>query len=41
MVFLAALEEGNGLWDVQVETLQNISTSIASKFNFTIEEAAN
>lgn len=39
--FLAALEEGNGLWDVQVETLQNISTSIASKFNFTIEEAAN
>lgn len=39
--FLAALEEGNGLWDVQVETLQNISTSVASKFDFSIEEAAN
>lgn len=39
--FLADLEDGNGLWDVQVQTLENISTSIASKFNFTVEQAAN
>ncbi len=39
--FLNSLEQGNGLWDVQTQTLLNISTSVASKFNFTIEEALN
>jgi hypothetical protein len=39
--FLAQLEEGNGLWDVTPETLENISSEIAAQFDFTIEEAAN
>lgn len=39
--FISLLEADNGLWDVTPETLQNISVDIASKFNFTIEEAAN
>jgi hypothetical protein len=39
--FLAQLEEGNGLWDVTPETLDDISAEIAAQFNFTVEEAAN
>jgi|TARA_R100000388_G_scaffold95017_2_gene85509 hypothetical protein len=39
--FLSQLEAGNGLWDVTPETLDNITNDIASKFDFTIEEAAN
>lgn len=39
--FLAQLTEGNGLWDVSPETLDQISTSIADRFDFTVEEAAN
>jgi hypothetical protein len=39
--FLAQLEEGNGLWDVTPETLDNISNEIAAQFDFTIEESAN
>ncbi|MEQ8524895.1 DUF4856 domain-containing protein [Gracilimonas sp.] len=39
--FLAELEEGNGLWDVTPETLDNMSAEIAAQFNFTVEEAAN
>ncbi len=39
--FLAQLEEGNGLWDVTPETLDNMSDEIAGQFSFTIEEAAN
>lgn len=39
--FLAELEEGNGLWDVTPETLDNMSAEIAAQFNFSIEEAAN
>lgn len=39
--FLAQLTEGNGLWDVTPETLDNISQEIADQFDFTIEEAAN
>lgn len=39
--FLAQLEEGNGLWDVTPETLEEISTDIAAEFDFTIEEASN
>jgi hypothetical protein len=39
--FISLLEAGNGLWDVTPQTLQDISVDIASKFNFTIEEASN
>jgi len=39
--FISSLEAGNGLWDVTPQTLQDISVDIASKFNFTIEEASN
>ncbi|XWN37279.1 MAG: DUF4856 domain-containing protein [Balneola sp.] len=39
--FISLLEADNGLWDVTPQTLQDISVDIASKFNFTIEEAAN
>ncbi len=38
---LAQLEEGNGLWDVTPETLRDMSTEIASRFSFTVEQAAN
>ncbi|WP_378185176.1 DUF4856 domain-containing protein [Aquimarina sp. W85] len=31
----------NGLWDVTPETLQTISVMIASKFNFTVEQAGS
>ncbi|MTI87151.1 MAG: DUF4856 domain-containing protein [Balneolaceae bacterium] len=39
--YLAQLEEGNGLWDVTPQTLDDISADIAAKFDFTVEEAAN
>lgn len=39
--FLAQLTEGNGLWDVTPETLDDITAEIADSFDFTIEEAAN
>lgn len=39
--YIAQLTEGNGLWDVTPETLDDISESIADKFDFTVEEAAN
>ena len=39
--FLADLSAGNGLWDVELSTLDAISTSIADQFEFTIEQAAN
>lgn len=39
--YIAQLTEGNGLWDVTPETLDEISESIADKFDFTVEEAAN
>ncbi|WP_340103937.1 DUF4856 domain-containing protein [Rhodohalobacter sp. 8-1] len=39
--YIAQLTEGNGLWDVTPETLDNIAASIADKFDFTVEEAAN
>ncbi len=38
--FLNMLTEGNGFWDVEVETLNAISEAIANKFSFTIEQAA-
>lgn len=31
---------GNGFWDIGATTLNNISSTIASKFNFTVQEAA-
>jgi len=39
--FIAQLTEGNGLWDVSLQTLDDMSNEIASKFDFTVEEAAN
>jgi hypothetical protein len=30
--------EGNGFWDVSPETLDSISSEIASAFNFTVED---
>ncbi|MEO1253451.1 MAG: DUF4856 domain-containing protein [Bacteroidota bacterium] len=35
------LMEGNGFWDVTTTTLDEISTEIASKFSFTVEEAGS
>lgn len=39
--FISQLTAANGLWDVTPETLDNISTDIADRFSFTLEEAAN
>lgn len=39
--FLAQLTEGDGLWEITPQTLDQISTDIAARFNFTVEEAAN
>lgn len=39
--FIDQLTEGNGLWDIPLETLDQMSNEIASKFDFTVEEAAN
>ncbi|MEX0639305.1 MAG: DUF4856 domain-containing protein [Balneolaceae bacterium] len=39
--FLAQLTEGDGLWEVSPETLDQISQDIAANFDFTVEEAAN
>lgn len=39
--FLGQLTEGDGLWEVSPETLNQISADIAAKFDFTVEEAAN
>ncbi|MDA9773506.1 DUF4856 domain-containing protein [Saprospiraceae bacterium] len=38
--FIAQLTEGNGFWSVSAETLDEISTAIALKFDFTVAEAA-
>ncbi len=39
--FKTQLLEGNGFWDVTPETLDTISETIATAFNFTVEQAAN
>ncbi|MEO9886192.1 MAG: DUF4856 domain-containing protein [Balneola sp.] len=39
--FIDQLEAGNGLWDVTPATLQQMSIDIASRFSFTVEQAAN
>ena len=38
--FTTQLQEGNGFWDVTPATLDAISESIAAKFDFTVEQAA-
>lgn len=39
--FKTQLLEGNGFWDVTPETLDTISETIATAFNFTVEQVAN
>lgn len=39
--FVTTLLADNGFWDVTNDTLDTISTTIAAKFNFTLEQAAN
>ncbi|WP_020402781.1 DUF4856 domain-containing protein [Gracilimonas tropica] len=38
---LAQLEAGQGLWDVEPSTLDEISETIAAQFEFTVSQAAN
>ncbi len=38
--FIATLTEGNGFWDVDPTTLDEMSETIASKFSFTVAQAA-
>lgn len=39
--FTTKLLEGNGFWDVTAATLDEISTSIAAKFDFTVAQAGS
>lgn len=39
--FLARLTAGNGFWDLSPETLDQLSNEIASKFDFTVEQAGS
>jgi len=39
--YIATLSNNNGLWDVTPETLDMMSTTIADRFDFTIEQAQN
>lgn len=39
--FISKLTTGNGFWDVSGATLDEISEDIASKFDFTVAQAAN
>jgi hypothetical protein len=39
--FVSELMTANGFWDVTSETLDNISEDIASRFNFTVEQAGS
>ncbi|MFN2260467.1 MAG: DUF4856 domain-containing protein [Psychroflexus sp.] len=38
---LSTLLEGNGFWDVNEETLDELSNQIADRFDFTLDQAAN
>lgn len=38
--YMTELQDGNGFWDITPETLDNMSESIASKFDFTVAQAA-
>ncbi|MCB4808109.1 DUF4856 domain-containing protein [Tamlana sp. 62-3] len=37
--FIATLTEGNGFWDISTDDLDAMATEIASRFNFTTEQA--
>lgn len=39
--FIQLLEEDQGFWSITTETLDQISTDIASKFSFTVEQAGS
>ena len=39
--FISTLESGDGFWDITPETLDTMSSTIAAKFDFTVDEAAN
>ena len=39
--FLDQLEAGNGFWNLTADTLDSISSAIAAKFNFTVEQAGS
>lgn len=39
--YVSTLMAGNGFWDVSGETLETMAQEIASRFGFTVEEAAN
>ncbi|MCG1037037.1 DUF4856 domain-containing protein [Polaribacter sargassicola] len=39
--FMSTLQAGNGFWDVTSTTLDDISNTIASKFNFTVTQAGS
>jgi hypothetical protein len=39
--FMNTLQAGNGFWDVTAETLDEISTTIAAEFNFTVAQAGS
>jgi hypothetical protein len=39
--FLTTLQSGNGFWDLSSETLEEMSITIAAKFNFTVEQAGS
>ena len=39
--FMSTLQAGNGFWDVTAETLDDISNTIAAKFNFTVDQAGS
>ncbi|MET6990132.1 DUF4856 domain-containing protein [Sediminicola arcticus] len=41
VLLIDLIDDGaNGLWDVQISTLDNISVAIADRFEFTLEQAA-
>ena len=39
--FMATLQDGNGFWDLSSETLDEMSATIAAKFNFTLAQAGS
>ena len=39
--FMSTLLSGNGFWDVSITTLDEISATIAAKFNFTVAQAGS
>jgi hypothetical protein len=39
--FMATLQAGNGFWDITPTALNEMAATIAAKFNFTLEQAAD